>query len=144
MVDSHIIWLEVLVLPLGLASVGKARDFASANLESHDLTYLVDPIRLVVSELVTNALVHALPPVIVSMQERGLSVLITVSDKSSLLPVALPHEETALGGRGLAIVDELSRKWGSNARLDGGKSVWASFDKKTNGTTPGTNPAYPS
>ena len=94
-----------------------------------------------VSELVTNALVHAQPPVIVSVQEQRFHVLVTVSDKSPALPVALPHEVTDLSGRGLSMVEQVSREWGTNTRLDGGKSVWARFDKGTRTTTPARSQA---
>ena len=131
---SPILWLEVLVLPLDHAGAGAARDFASTSLEWHDLAYLEDRIRLVVSELVTNALMHASqPPVIVSMQEQWSNVLVTVSDTSATLPVRPAGQERDLGGCGVAIVERLSREWGSNTRLDGGKSVWASFEKKPRG-----------
>ena len=56
MTGSSIIWFETLVLPPDSKSARQARDFVCANLTSHDLLYLVDDIRLVVSELVTNAL----------------------------------------------------------------------------------------
>jgi anti-sigma regulatory factor (Ser/Thr protein kinase) len=132
---SSIIWFETLVLPPDSESARQARDFVCANLTSHDLLYLVDDIRLVVSELVTNALVHAQPPVIVSVQEQRFNVLVTVSDKSPVPPVALPHEVTDVSGRGLSMVEQVSREWGTNPRLDGGKSVWARFDKRIRTTT---------
>lgn len=128
--ESTHIWFETLVLEPDNASPRVARDFVCTHLVSHDLLYLVNDIRLVVSELVTNALVHARPPVILSMQEQRLDVLVTVSDKSPELPVARPHSPNDASGRGLAIVEEFSREWGINTRLDGGKSVWATFPKR--------------
>ena len=133
--ESSIIWFKALVLPPGHASAREARDFVCGNLASHGLLYLVEDIRLVVSELATNALVHAQPPVIVSLQERRLDVLVTVSDTSTVLPVALPHSVARFSGRGLSIVEEVSCEWGTNTRLDGGKSVWARFEKEILATT---------
>lgn len=109
---SSIIWFETLFLASDRTSAREARDFVGTHLTSHDLAYLVDDIRLVVSELVTNALVHALPPVTVNMQEQRLDVLLTVSDRSPELPGSRPHKVTDFGGRGLAIVGQVSSEWG--------------------------------
>lgn len=142
--ESPIIWFEVLVLAPDHAGAGEARDFVGAHLASHDLLYLVDDIRLVVSELVTNALVHGQPPVIVTIEEQPLDVLVTVSDESPAPPVTHPHQNLiALGGRGLSIVEQVSRRWGTNGRCDGGKSVWAQFDKETSATKAARVPVQP-
>ncbi len=78
----------------------------------------------------TNALVHGQPPVIVTIEEQPLDVLVTVSDESPAPPVTLPHQNVnALGERGLSIVEQVSLRWGTNSRCDGGKSVWAQFVK---------------
>ena len=95
------------------------------------------------SELVTNALVHGQPPVIVTMEERERDVLVTVSDESPVQPGVLRHEATDVGGRGLSIVEQVSQEWGTNNRFDGGKSVWARFDKETRDLTPATSQGQP-
>jgi anti-sigma regulatory factor (Ser/Thr protein kinase) len=142
--ESSISWFEVLVLPPDHAGASEARAFVGAHLVSHDLLYLIDDIQLVVSELATNALVHGQPPVIVTIEEQRLDVLVTVSDESPELPLALPRENvTASSGRGLSIVELVSSEWGTNIRLDGGKSVWARFDKETCATTPARSQAQP-
>lgn len=109
---SSIIWFETLFLAPDGPSAREARDFVGRHLTSHGRPDLVDGIRLVVSELVTNALVHALPPVVVYLQEQRLDVLLTVSDRSPDLPVSRPHKLTDLSGRGLDIVDQVSSEWG--------------------------------
>ena len=141
--ESSIIWFEVLVLPPGHTGARDARDFVGAHLAIHGLPYLVDEIHLVVSELVTNALVHGQPPVIVAMEERERDVLVTVSDESPVQPGVLRHEATDVGGRGLSIVEQVSQEWGTNNRFDGGKSVWARFDKETRDLTPATSQGQP-
>lgn len=109
---SSIIWFETLVLAPDGTGAREGRDFVGTHLTSHELPYLVDDIRLVVSELVTNALVHALPPVVVVIQEQPLDVLLTVSDQSPESPVSRPHKVTDSSGRGLAIVGQVSSEWG--------------------------------
>lgn len=110
--DSSIIWFETLVLTPAHTGARESRDFVRTHLTGHGLLPLVDDTRLVVSELVTNALVHALPPVIVNLQEQAGSVLVTVSDTSPELPVGRPPSPTGPGGRGLAIVGRVSDEWG--------------------------------
>ena len=109
---SSIIWSETLRLAPDGMSAREARDFVGRHLTSRGLPDLVEGIRLVVSELVTNALVHALPPVVVHLQEQRLDVLLAVSDRSPELPVSRPHQPTDLSGRGLDIVDQVSSEWG--------------------------------
>ena len=110
--ESSIIWFETLFIAPETTSAREARDFVCTHLTRHDLLYLVDDIRLVVSELVTNAVVHAQPPVILYIHEQRGNLLVTVSDKSPELPVVPPHRLTDSGGRGLAIVGQVSREWG--------------------------------
>ncbi|QNN54706.1 ATP-binding protein [Nocardioides mesophilus] len=56
--------------------------------------------------------------------------MLVVQDGSAVAPIALVAQPINTGGRGLAIVAELSDRWGSTPTADGGKSVWASFDKR--------------
>lgn len=111
------------------ASALRARDFVCLLLIEHDLPHLVDDMRLIVSELATNAMRHARTPFIVTLQNTGASVLLTVEDGSPTVP-ALANRPDPLdpGGRGLSIVAFLSDDWGVTSGRDGSKSVWASFD----------------
>lgn len=110
-------------------SASRARDFVRGHLADRGLSYLSDDIQLVVSELVTNALLHARTPLTVALRACGDTVLVEVKDGCPSGPsqAAAPHLETR--GRGIAIVDQLSRDWGVTAAPQGGKSVWASFDR---------------
>jgi len=121
-------WSYESELPAVPASVWTARGFICRHLEDHELAHLADDVRLVASELVTNALVHAGTAFVVTLRGTPGRVLLTVRDGSSVLPVR-PPAGPALepGGRGLAIVAELSDEWGV-VRVPGReKSVWASF-----------------
>jgi anti-sigma regulatory factor (Ser/Thr protein kinase) len=52
-------WSHEIALVAEPRSVRVARDFIGVHLLDHDLSHLIDDIRLVVSELTTNALAHA-------------------------------------------------------------------------------------
>ena len=108
-------------------SASQARAFVSHHLVSHRLTYLVDPIRLVTSELATNALVHAQTAFAVTLAGLDTTVLLTVRDQSLALPTPRAPQMLDPGGRGLEIVDIVSQEWGTNEEQAGSKAVWASF-----------------
>jgi len=123
-------WTHQTILPAEPVSVAKARDFVSAHLLDHRLPQMADDVRLVVSELATNAMVHAGTPFTVTLTGGEQSVLLTVRDGSPLEPVPATATPDRLdtGGRGLVIVDMVSRTWGFDTGGDRAKSVWASFD----------------
>ena len=112
------------------ASAAAARGFVRAHLVGHYMSYLVDDVELVVSELATNAMVHAMTPFTVTLARRHRSVLLTVTDGSTKGPVQCSPGVTDPRGRGVLIVDQLSTHWGVAAATDPrhAKSVWASFD----------------
>ncbi|MGH8981398.1 MAG: MEDS domain-containing protein [Acidimicrobiales bacterium] len=105
-----------------------ARTFVARTLggaEAHDL---VESAVLVVSELATNAVVHARSPFTVAVSRLPGSVRISVRDDSPALPAARDPRTARAGGRGLAIVARLTREWRSSTFADG-KVVWAELDR---------------
>ena len=119
-------WSHETVLPADPVSASKARDFVRQHLVAHGLDGLVEEVQLVTSELATNALRHAGTPFVVSLSEVDGGVLLTVRDGSASAPIRTRPRASDIGGRGLMVVDRLSREWG--AKIDAGsKSVWASF-----------------
>jgi anti-sigma regulatory factor (Ser/Thr protein kinase) len=95
---------------------------------AHRLPYLRSDVQLVVSELVTNAYLHARPPIRVRLEEFQFCVKLSVHDGSATRPMVRVPGGMEPGGRGLAIVDECSVQWGTTMESEGGKSVWALFD----------------
>jgi two-component sensor histidine kinase len=81
----------------------------------------VEDIVLVVSELVTNALLHGHGTPVVRLLAGGDHVRVEVCDDSPLLPVS--HRVTPTSGLGLRAVEQLSSAWGASRR-DHGKVVW--------------------
>jgi anti-sigma regulatory factor (Ser/Thr protein kinase) len=124
-------WSHETVLAAEPVSASKARDFISQHLVAHDLPYLVEDIRLVTSELATNAMVHARTPFVVTLSEVNGVVLLAIRDGSTSVPVRTTPRVTDMGGRGLMLVELLSREWGASTDGSGSKSVWASFATRT-------------
>ncbi len=104
-------------------SAGTARRTVEALLTSHGLADLVDTATLLVSELVTNAILHTASPVELRCSVGGGWSLIEVSDRSSALPSPRNYDEDALTGRGLGLVELLAESWGIESESQG-KSVW--------------------
>ena len=68
-------------------SIAMAREFVREALQRHGLRHLVDDVRLVVSELSTNAMLHARTPFTVTLTgTREGAVLLTVRDGSPYGP----------------------------------------------------------
>ena len=85
-------WSHETILAAEPVSASKARDFICQHLVAHDLLYLVEDIRLVASELATNAMVHARTPFILNLSEMDGVVLLT----SGMAP---PRCRSGLGRR---------------------------------------------
>ncbi|MGN6522916.1 MAG: ATP-binding protein, partial [Actinomycetes bacterium] len=86
-----------------------------------------DEVELAATELLTNALLHGLPPVSVSVDAGPDGAVLVVRDAAPQLPARLPRDvlaDDATTGRGLSLVEALSDEWGVTPRADG-KLVWA-------------------
>jgi anti-sigma regulatory factor (Ser/Thr protein kinase) len=121
-------WSSSLRLAAHPVSAARARHFVRHRLEAHVPAYLASDVELVVSELVTNALLHAQPPYRMSLRAFEVTLRLEVEDGAQTGPVRVFAPSLATAGRGIALVCVLSRDWGVSRRTDGGKSVWAEFD----------------
>jgi hypothetical protein len=101
-----------------------ARCYVGDVLRGWGFAGLVDDAMLVVSELATNAVIHARSDFTVGLSRRGAGVEIAVGDASFVPPRPGDVAASSLGGRGLPVVASLSRAWGHRV-VDGGKLVWA-------------------
>jgi anti-sigma regulatory factor (Ser/Thr protein kinase) len=106
------------------ASVGEARRFTVDTLRRWGRDDLTTSGALLVTELVTNAILHARTMVRVILERGADSVRVEVRDGSPIRPALRNHGLDATTGRGLALVSQLSDSWGVD--VDGaGKVVWA-------------------
>jgi len=117
-------------------SVRAARDFTIATLQRWDVAERRDDIVTVVSELLTNAVCHALPgpgdtrprrSIRLGLLQPGPCVLCAVADPSERTPVPAGPCHLAETGRGLHVIGALSDQWGCTTPSDTGKVVWAMF-----------------
>ncbi|MGW1023158.1 SpoIIE family protein phosphatase [Streptomyces sp. NPDC002577] len=109
-------------LPREPRSVGRAREYARAQLLSWDLEPLVDTTELLVSELVTNALRYGEGEIRLRLL-LDRTLVCEVWDAALVQPRRRRARATDEGGRGLQLVGLLSASWGSR-RTHRGKTVW--------------------
>jgi anti-sigma regulatory factor (Ser/Thr protein kinase) len=81
-----------------------------------------------VSELVTNAILHARTPFVVKVNVDGDVIRVSVTDGDYSQPVIKQHEPLDPTGRGLRIVEAMANRWGVNPE-NGGKTVWFELER---------------
>lgn len=105
------------------AAASSARHFAAATAQEWGLAPMTDLLALLVSELVTNAVVHADSAGVLRLSELDAGVRVDVTDASTTPPTLPAVDLTAGSGRGLHLVDQLADAWGVDLRANG-KAVW--------------------
>jgi anti-sigma regulatory factor (Ser/Thr protein kinase) len=128
---ARVIWSQEAHFSPEYSSAAEARVFVGSQLNAHELTYMSDDVELVVSELVTNVLVHAHSAISVTLEELPLCVRLTVHNGSSAPAMVKNTRSTDEGGRGLLIVDRCTEDWGIDTATNGDQSVWAVFELQT-------------
>ncbi|GAA3822012.1 ATP-binding protein [Streptomyces chiangmaiensis] len=123
------------------AEVGRARRWARSRLVGSGIAVdepLAETLVLLVSELVTNAVVHTGCPAVLRLLLTGVrddasgapagTVRLEVTDASARPPVPRRAMGDETGGRGLELVDGLADRWGWD--LEGvGKRIWCEVDR---------------
>ncbi|HVV77718.1 MAG TPA: SpoIIE family protein phosphatase [Mycobacteriales bacterium] len=104
-------------------AVPKARRFTAESLEAEP-EHLVEDAEQVVSELVTNAILHGLEPVTLRILRGEHALRLEVEDRGRALPVLARPSMDAMTGRGLSLVAALASGWGVEESA-AGKVVWA-------------------
>lgn len=115
--------------------VGRARRWARSRLAACGVgadEQLVETLLLLVSELVTNAVVHAGGPAVLRMLLPGRmapgAVRVEVADMSSVPPRQRRADGDDTHGRGLELVSGLADRWGWQ-REGAGKRIWCELDR---------------
>ncbi len=110
-------------LPADPAVVADARAQAARQVAAWGLEEVTFTTELIVSELLTNAIRHAEPPIQLRMILDG-ALSCEVSDGSSTAPHLRRADRYDEGGRGLLLVSQLTERWGSRHTRTG-KTIWA-------------------
>ncbi|WP_351230678.1 SpoIIE family protein phosphatase [Streptomyces sp. NPDC002133] len=116
-------------LPSDDTTARRARNLAAGQLAEWGLEGLEDSTKLIVSELVTNAVRHGTGPIDLRLTRHQV-LTVEVSDTDACSPRPRNASPSNENGRGLAIVSQLSRRWGTRP-TPGGKVIWAEADLAT-------------
>ncbi|MET9441615.1 ATP-binding protein [Streptomyces sp. NPDC006610] len=117
------------------AEVGRARRWARSRLAGSGIGTddpLAETLVLLVSELVTNAVVHTGRPAVLRLSlppapAESATVRVEVADASTRAPMPRWVDCEQTGGRGLALVDGLADRWGWSPE-GAGKQIWCELD----------------
>ncbi len=116
--------MTALEQPLSTESVPVARRFVRDLMIDSDTVADLDTASLLVTEIVTNAVLHAMAPMTLRVEVGADVVRIEVRDGSQLRPRMHAFSATAATGRGLRLLESLAVQWGVRPEPGGGKIVW--------------------
>lgn len=112
-----------------VSSSAAARRFMEETLRRWSCSEVLDVVNLLVSELVTNAVVHGGSEADVSVVLTPTALRVEVADRDEYVPTPKTTEDGwATSGRGLALVETMSRAWGIEV-LPVGKVIWFEVDR---------------
>ncbi|MGH3547342.1 MAG: ATP-binding protein [Pseudonocardiaceae bacterium] len=112
-------------LPCDLASARLARKLVGKACHEWGVPGMVPAAEVVASELTDNMVSHARSAGWLRLELRSDLLTIAVADADPRPPLLRVPGLRAAGGRGLVLVDKLSRRWGTASRSPQGKVVWA-------------------
>jgi anti-sigma regulatory factor (Ser/Thr protein kinase) len=117
-----------LQLPPDHAAAARARRFVADTMREWGCDDAIPDAELLVSELVTNAVLHARSATRLTIERDGATLRFSVYDASPTRPRLRDYGPEAVTGRGLLLVDRLARRWGVDPQA-AGKCVW--FEVRT-------------
>src|SRR3954453_6318382 len=115
------------LLPMQRNAPALAREFARRSRCTEHALEVLDDALLLISELVTNSVLHGGPPIVLAIECDGEGLTVRVRDGATDLPVPRKASDDDEGGRGLSLVDLLTDTWGVEPVADdygSGKQVW--------------------
>jgi anti-sigma regulatory factor (Ser/Thr protein kinase) len=95
-------------------------------------TEVIDVVTLLTSEVITNAVRHAPPPLELRLHRHDLAIRVEVTDSVATPPQRIRPDLDSSGGRGLWLLDALALAWGHYTAGEG-KRVW--FEVRTDRST---------
>ncbi len=117
-----------IVLPVSSSSPSRAREFLRSLLDTWGIDgNLREDGALLVTEMVTNAVVHAKTPVVVEVTKGVRTVEVAVSDMGGGSVQLQDPRPDSVTGRGLRLVDSMASEW-SVTEHETGKTVRFSLD----------------
>lgn len=108
-------------------SAAEARRFVEQVLGESEGQRTLDILKLLTSEVVTNAILHSGSDVELTIERVRSSVRVQVTDGTPVFPVRRQYDPEAIHGRGLPILDRLAARWGVE-ESSAGKLVWFEID----------------
>jgi anti-sigma regulatory factor (Ser/Thr protein kinase) len=123
--------VDSILLPAERQSVAVGRHWVVRTAAVRGATGMTNQVlELLSSELLANAVLHgpADGGVGVQLVVGDERTRVSVSDGNPSSPVVMKTEPSALNGRGMAIVEAMSSRWGVDTHEDGGKTVWFELD----------------
>ncbi len=113
-----------LTLPPEPLSARTARRYLQALLADSGHPEWQDDAQLAVSEVVTNAVLHAHTPIVLHVSLSPTQLRVEVRDANPSVPTARVHSDDATTGRGMGLVAASVSDFGVDVRLGSGKTVW--------------------
>ena len=128
-----------LLLPMQRTAPATARNFARENGCTQHALEVLDDALLLISELVTNSVLHGGPPIVLAIDCDGAGLRVQVRDGSAAAPTPVSAEQDAESGRGLSLVQLISDTWGVQPVADDhgtGKEVWFELRRQSDRRAP--------
>jgi PAS domain S-box-containing protein len=129
-------------LPPRATSAGEARRLLSDCLRGIGDPDSIESAQMAISEIVTNALVHAGTNMQLRVLLTGEALRVELTDGSPHLPHRRDYSINATTGRGLHVVSELVDRWGAHP-LGDGKVVWFEIAETPTGGSADSGPPSP-
>lgn len=120
--------MEVRLPPLASSAL-QARIAAAGAVLEMGREDLADDVALIVTELVDNAVLHARTELLLTVERAGAGLRLAVADTSSAMPEFGGANLNSVSGRGLLIVERLSKRQGVERLTEGGKVIWVEIDE---------------
>jgi anti-sigma regulatory factor (Ser/Thr protein kinase) len=114
-------------LPPEPRSATRARQLTREQLAALCPDEAIEVAALLVTELVSNAVLHARTDIVLMVDVTPGRVILRVRDGSDATPIQQRYGVDAATGRGIALVEQLASAWGVD-RSEDGKEVWCQID----------------